>query len=224
YGFARALWAWAVDRPLVGFNMWTVLVTGFGLAAVAVGSLSVATDGLRQLPPVVRLFTYGAVAFVGLLLGVRLDTALGRWQYRLYLWLLARRLPLYREQLTAPDAEARLRAADRLATLGPYARPALSDLLAVLRDASADVREAAVRAVLYVVGDPPPEDDTETPKAARAALADPDVRVRVCAAAILVRFRAVLPEEVLPVLREGVVRTGEDCAFTAAQALEKLGP
>jgi HEAT repeat protein len=220
YALAGVVRAWAVDRFVVRVSMPATMVTGLALATVAVGLVSLAgVGGQKGIQQVVYLMS----AFAGLFFGFLFDMALGHWQYRLYRRLAARNLPLYREQLTAPDAEVRKHAADRLAFIGPYARPALPDLLAALKDESADVRVEVIEAVL-AAADPPAEDDADTPKAARAALSDPDPRVRACAAALLVRFRAAPPEEVLPVLCDGVVRTEDGCAFYAAVALEKLGP
>jgi len=216
YALARVLWAWAVDRPFVGLTIWTMQVTGFALAAVAVGLVS-----LSGIPRGARPIAYPVAGFFGLFFGFLLDLFLSHRQYRLYLWLAARRVPLYCEQLTAPDAEMRKHAAERLGLLGPYARPAHPDLIATLKDESADVRAAAALAVVLTVPEP---EDAETPKAVRAALRDPDPRVRACAAALLVNFGAAAPDEVLPALCDGVVRTEEGCAAHAAHALTLLGP
>jgi hypothetical protein len=58
----------------------------------------------------------------------------------------------------------------------------------------------------------------------RAALADPDLRVRTIAAVLLVQYRAGTTEEVLPILMEGVSQDDDQTNLVALEGLTPLGP
>lgn len=221
------LWWYVADaRRVARRPSFLLLLTGLAVGAMAVALMSAATDWP---PRGFRVLAYGGAAFAGFLLGVMFEFVLGIRMWRVSHWLTALRVPQYREQLLHGDADVRLGAAERLVSLGHHAAPARPELLAVMRnDESADTRATAARAALYSIpiDDPPPEDDAETPREARAALADPDPRVRTCAAGMLVVFRAAPPAELVPVLCDGLRLTDGDgeLADVAAAVLERLGP
>src|SRR4029077_12760804 len=68
FALARVLSAWAVDRPPARLTIWTTRVTGFALAAVAVGLVS-----LSGIPKGVRPVAYPAAGFFGLFFGILFD-------------------------------------------------------------------------------------------------------------------------------------------------------
>jgi hypothetical protein len=223
YGLAVVLWWYATDalRPTRVPTV-TAALTGIGVGAMAVGLLSAATDWPAGGG---HFAVYGFVGVVGWFLGVIFEFVVFFRLLRLSDWLMSLRVPQYRDQLQLGDTDARRGAADRLATLGLYAAPARPELIAVLRgDDSADVRFAASRALLYATPDPPEEGDTDTPGAARAALADADPRVRVFAAAILVPYKAAGPAAVLPILCAGLADPDDEVSGVATSALGVIGP
>jgi HEAT repeat protein len=220
---ARVLWWYATDsRRVVRPRPELALVTGVAVGALTVGMLGVATDW-----PVggVRTAAYVVAAIGGFFLGLTLEFIIELRTWGVSTWLMAFRVPQYRERLLHGDEAVRLAAAQQLAALGLRARPAYPELLAVLRhDDSADVRAAAGQAVLFSTPDPAPEDDAGTPREARAALSDPDVRVRTLAAAVLEIYKVIPPAELLPVFCDGLKSEDETVRSVAATGLEKLGP
>lgn len=222
YAFVRVIWLYATDRgPPRMMSPFLFLVSGLAVAALAVAAVSMWRGGQ---PWVVRIFTYAFAGGIGFILGIMFDMVIETRSHHLWQWLMTFRIPQYREQLHYADEEARLAAATKLSHLGDRARPAVPELVTLFKDESAEVRAAAVLAVLSTIPDPPDDADPDLVKAARAALTDPDVRVRAVAAAILVRFDAATPAEVLPALCEGLARTGDSTPLVAAEALGKLGP
>jgi hypothetical protein len=218
----RALGLYAADRGPPGFiGPYLILVSGVAVAALSIGAVSIGTGGL---PAGVREVGYSAVGVVGLFLGFAFEMIVEVRTARLWVWLMAFRVPQYREQLQSPDPDARLAAAARLQWLGGYARPALPELLEAFKDSSADVRAAAAHVALNVAAGLPTGEEPEVVSAARAALADPDARVRAGAAALLVHHGAAPPAGVLPALCGGLARPDEPCAGDAADALGLLGP
>src|SRR5207237_616387 len=130
----------------------------------------------------------------------------------------SQRTPKHRPALPIVTGVA---ADQRLVGLGQAVRPAYPELLVVMRrDDSADVRAAAGEAILYSLVDPP-EDDPEIPKEARGVLADPDLRVRTVAAALLLTFKAAPPADLLPVFCDGLLSEDENIRSVAATGLEK---
>lgn len=223
YSVGRVLWWYATDaRRVVAPQPFLSFLTAVAVAVMAVALVSVLTDWPAR---GVAVAGYAAAGFAGFFLGLMFDLVLDVRMWAVSNWLTAFRVPQYRERLLHGDGAVRLAAVQRLAGLGLYATPARPELLAAMRgDESADVRSEAAQAVLYSLADPLPEDDVETPREARAALADADPRVRTTAAAILVTFRAIPPAGVIPVLCAGLASENEDAAGIAARALEKLGP
>ena len=143
--------------------------------------------------------------------------------FKLSIWVGSLRIPKYRERLQSADPEVRLRAAERLLGLGSRALAARMELLSAMRDESPDVRAMAAMAVFYANPDQPPEDDRDTPAAARGTLDDPDSRVRTITAAILVKFRAAEVGDVLPPLIEGMA-LDDNTSLIAVSMLGRLGP
>jgi HEAT repeat protein len=189
---------------------------------MCVAIVSVATDWPAA---GARLVAYGATAIVGFFLGVMFDFAVEIRLWRVSDWLMSLRVPQYRERLLHGDPAVRQGAAEQLARLGPYARPARPELLAAVRaDESADVRAAAIQAVWLSTPVPPADEDADLPREARPALADADPRVRTVAAAILVGFDAARPDEVLPALCDGLKCDDLNTGGCAVVTLEKLGP
>lgn len=221
YAFVAVLWAYAAESalPRVGFGAVTSLASGGAAATLAVAGVSIARGGF---PGAVGIVAYAFVAAMGFFLGIIFDHAVTLRALRLWVWLMAFRVPQYREQLQHPDTDRRLVAATKLFCLGRYALPAMPELLDALKDPSVEVRQAAALTVLHSLPDPPEGVGPEVAAAVRAVLADPDLMVRVLAAAILVRLGVAIPEQVVPVLSEGVRSSGE-CLFFATEALGRLG-
>jgi hypothetical protein len=222
FALVRVVWLYARDcGPPRGPTVYTLLGSGVAVGALAVGAVSIWTGGL---PAAARQLGYSFAAVLGFFLGMMFDLVIEMRAARLWVWLMAFRVPRYREELQSPDSEARLAAVNKLLPLGQYARPAVPELLDAFKDSSADVRAAAAHGVLNLIPDPPEGDEAGTTTAARSAMSDSDVRVRAIAAAILVRFNAATPAEVLPALCAGLARTTEPCAGDAADALCHIGP
>lgn len=138
---------------------------------------------------------------------------------RLVARILGRRLPHYREQLRDVDAAKRLAAAKSLYLVGREALPALPDLLDALHDEDAEVRQAAALVILDHL-----HDDSRVPPVMRRLLSHADARMRVAAAATLVRSNPDPGDEVLALLVWGVTNSDDTCAAQAALALGRLGP
>ena len=223
FGVGRVVWWYATDaRRVASPRFGVTLLCGVAVATMCVAIVSVATDW----PPTgLRLFAYCAAAFGGFLLGIMFDFVISIRLWKVSDWLMSLRVPHYRERLLHGDPAVRQSAAERLAGLGPYARPARPELLAAMRaDESADVRATAIQAVWLSTPIPPTDEDADLPKEARAAMGDADPRVRTVAAAILVGFKAATPEEVLPALCEGLKSEDANIAGCATNTLEELGP
>jgi hypothetical protein len=154
----------------------------------------------------------------GALVGVVIDSCLSLSTDAVVSWFLARHWPRYREQLRcSPDAIHRAAAARALRLMRRRAAPALPDLLQAVQDTSAEVRVHAGLAILWSEAD-----DTNMALAIRPGLSDPDLRVRVVAAAILVRLQAAAPAEVLPPLTDGLKHVEAPFAMLAADNLGQL--
>src|SRR5581483_7542327 len=138
FALVRVVWLYALDRgPPRGPAVYTLLASGVAVGALAVGALSIWTGGL---PGRGRQVGYSAAAVLGFFLGMMFDVVIEMRAARLWVWLMAYRVPQYREELQSPDSEARLAAVNKLLALGRYARPAVPELLDVFKDGSADVR------------------------------------------------------------------------------------
>jgi hypothetical protein len=222
YGLVRIIW-WYVNDTLrkLAINSYLPYLTGFAVAAMCVCLLWHAAD---LQPGRLSIALSTIVGMVGFFLGAAFEFTLEFRLHRISNWLMSLRMSQYRDQLLNGEVELRQAAAERLATLGSYAYPARPELFTAFKDESADVRSAAARAIWLSVPYPPPEDDTETPKSARALLIDPDVRVRVYAAAILIPFKAATPSEVLPALCEALSLADDDILAAATNVLEQMGP
>ncbi len=223
YAIGLVIWWYITDaRRVVRMHPYRPLFSGLAVGAMSLALLSITVD-----VPQNQLGSFAKIAAggVGFFIGVAFDFILDFRLYNISTWLMSFRVPNYREQLLHSDAEVRLGAAQRLGSLGRYALPALPELFAAFKDESAEVRVAVVQAVMMMSApQPPPEDDTETPKHTRPLLADPDLRVRVYAVAILVQFKAATPEQVLPALREALGHSDLRIADTAAATLYEMGP
>jgi PBS lyase HEAT-like repeat-containing protein len=201
-------------NPVVG-TILALIPTGLAGAAIVVGLSAIVFPGV----PLPFLIFAG---FVGFMFALTIDLRLRLRLIRLEAWIRSFRVSRLREQLLYPDADARYDALVQLQRLGDYARPALPEVRSALRDESREVRTVAAQVILNVLPDPPPPEDDELPRAARASLGDSNPLLRTLAACILVRFNAPV-EEVLPILRDGLTRN--DTAETyAAEALGRLGP
>jgi hypothetical protein len=221
YGVGRVIWWYITDsfricRPVVFLPMFT----GFAVAAMCIGLVGLATD---IKPGITRQVANTVAGVIGFFIGLVFDFVIEIRLYRISNWLMSFRVSQYREQLINGDEEVRLAAARHLVGLGGYAIPARPELFGAFKDKSADMRAAAVQAISNTITDPPAEDDTETPAATRAVLTDPDIRVRVYAAGILIVFKAATPAEVLPTLCEAV-SLADDTASAAATVLYWMGP
>jgi HEAT repeat protein len=220
FAVGKVIWWYIIDaRRLVGMNPHSPLLSALATAVLAGGLFSIITGWPFA---GARIMAYIVIMFVACFMGMVFDFLLDLRLYSLSTWLTARRVPQYRERLLYGEPDVRLGAAQRLSSLGAYARPARPELLATFRDESADVRAAAVDAICSSLADPP-DDDPEIPKAARLVLSDPDVRVRVYAAAILTQYGAPAAD-VLPVLCEGLTNPDPNVAGAATQSLGRLGP
>ena len=220
FAVAQILWWYVTDsRRIIKYPPWSVLVTGVAVALMVVGLLSIAIGGM---PRGIRIVAYLATAVAGFIMGIMVDFVIHIRKWRVSDWLMSLRVPHYREQLLYGDDSVRIGAAQRLTTLGAYARPARPELLAAFKDESADVRAAAATAVLYSTSEPA-DDDVEVPAAARAMLNDPALPVRVYAAAILIAYDAP-PAEFLAILTEGLKCKDLNVATLTARGLGKIGP
>jgi hypothetical protein len=222
YGVGRVIW-WYVTDSLRNNPPHVLLATfsGFAVAAISIGLVNLALD---IKPGVLHSLVNTAAGIIGFFIGITFDFIIELRLDNISSWLMSFRVPRYREQLLDGDEVIRLGAAERLARLGPRASPARAELLGAFKDKSADVRATAVKAVSHTLPDPSAENDTETPRAARAVLTDPDIRVRVYAVAILLELKSATPAEVLPTLCEAVSITDEEIASTAASELYRMGP
>jgi HEAT repeat protein len=222
YGVGRVIWWYTTDSlRICKPHILITTFTGFAVAAMCIGLVSLATD---IKPGVLHTVVYAVAAVIGFFIGVIFDFIIEFRLYRISTWLMSFRVPQYREQLLDGDEAVRLGAARRLVGLGGYAIPARPELFGAFKDKSADVRAAAVQAISNTITDPPAEDDTETPTTTRAVLTDPDIRVRVYAAGILSVFNAATPAEVLPTLCEALSLADNDTAYAAAFVLYRMGP
>jgi HEAT repeat protein len=223
FSVGRVVWWYVADsRRMASPRFGVTLLCGVAVATMCVAIVSVATDWPAA---GVHLFAYGAAAVAGFLIGIMFDFVIEIRLWKVSNWLMSLRVPQYRERFLHGDPAVRQGAAERLAGLGEYARPARPELLAATRgDESADVRAAAIQAVWLSTPIPPIDEDADLPKDARAAMADPDPRVRTIAAAILVGFNAARPDEVLPALCDGLMCEDLNVTSCAAVTLEKLGP
>jgi hypothetical protein len=222
YGVGRVI-RWFVNDTLrkLAINFYLPFFTGLAIAAMSVCLLWHALD---LQPGGLRTALSAAVGIVGIFIGALFDLSLEFRLHRISNWLMSLRMSQYRDQLLNGEVERRLAAAERLAALGAYAYPARPELFTSFKDESADVRSAAARAIWLSAPNPPSEDDTETPKAARALLVDPDVRVRVYAAAILIPFKAATPAEMLPALCDALSLADDQVLAAATNVLAQLGP
>jgi hypothetical protein len=223
YGVGRVIWWYANDTlRKLALNSYLPFHTGLAIAAMSVCLVWHALDLQPGRLSTTALST--VVGIVGFFIGAAFDFVLDFRLHRISNWLMSLRMSQYRDRLLNGEVEMRLAAAERLATLGAYADPARPELFTAFKDESADVRAAAARAIWLSAPDPPPEDDIETPKSARALLIDPDVRVRVYAAAILIPFKAATPAEVLPALCEALSLADDNILVAATHVLEQMGP
>jgi hypothetical protein len=219
---ALVVWWYITDSIRVQtLRFGLTMLTSLAVAVMCVSLLSIATDWpFRGF----RIVVYIATAIGGFFLGFMFDLVVSIRLWRVSNWLMSLRVPRYREQLLHGDAEVRKGAAERLAQLGLYSRPARPELLAAVRgDESADVRAVAALAVLYSIPDPPDE-DADLARELKPSLSDPDVRVRTAAAAVQVTFQAAPPAELLPILREALKSDNPAVAQVAAGALGRIGP
>lgn len=217
---AQVIWWYLADarrKPVA--NVYPQLLTSLAVAVISVGLLSIATGWPVQIP---QIFAYLAAAIAGLFLGMIFDLILTFRFLDLSNYLMARRVPQYRERLLHGEDGARLFAAQQLLSLGRYAYPARPELLAALQAASAELRAEAAQALLYSIPEPP-DDVAEVVRAARMLLADRELPVRVSAAAILVACNAP-PADAIPVLCEGLTSIDPNFAGLAARALGRIGP
>jgi hypothetical protein len=212
YGVGRVIW-WYVNDSLrdTMSQLVLALITGGVVGAVTMDLLGFARD--TELDIISTVLTMAA-GFVGGVIGIFGDYIFGRWLLAVSNWLTSFRVPRYREQLIHGTAAVRVGAAQRLATLDAYALPARPELFGALKDESADVRAAAMRAIWELRLQLLAEEDAETPRAARAVFTDSDIRVRVYAALLLRSYCAATPEEVLPTLCEGLSSADDDVVFT----------
>lgn len=219
-GLALVIWRFFTDSTLAfHIRPWTPLLSSAAVGLVAAAALSQITGGL---PPNIRFVAYSVTFFGGLMLGSMFDLFLTFRLYRLSYLLMALHVPKYREQLLHGDEQVRLGTVYRLIALGASARAARPELLALFSDESAELRAAAVHAVLVGIPDPP-DDDAEVQKAARTGLGDSSLQVRVFAAAILAAYAAPAAD-VLPVLCAGVESEDVSVNAAACTALGRLGP
>jgi HEAT repeat protein len=107
-----------------------------------------------------------------------------------------------------------------------HAAPAAPDLIAALKDESAEVRSQAALAIYFSWTNwSIPPHDLNLPAALRPRLRDADPRVRIVAAGLLVDLGVATALEVLPALSEGVLHPDDQFAESiAAGSLGQLGP
>lgn len=209
------------DRnPPRGMDPSFALLTG---VVVAAGSVALASRAVEA-PRVARFAAQGGAGVGGFVLGLAVDTVLTLRAWRVWRAMATRRVPAYRAALAHDLPAVRRHAAERLGQLGDRALPALPELRAALRDADAGVRAEVCGAIANTIPIPPPADDTETVPAVRPLLADPDLRVRVCACAVLLRFGAVPVEDAVPHLAAGLSEPDGPTHWAAALATQELGP
>jgi hypothetical protein len=210
---ARAA-AWGSEitlRPSVVVLLLSVLAGG----AVGYGALMLLWPEARAGWHVV--FVVLAV-FIGMAGGTAVWFGLGYLRTSLSARLLARHLPYYREQLLIDDDAQRAAAARLISHMGRHAAPALLDLYAALRDDSAEVRAYSALAVLGI------EPNLADPVVLYACLSDRDARVRVAAAAALLRQKAAPAPELVPIIAEGIALADLAFAGWAMRLLGELGP
>ena len=122
-------------------------------------------------------------------------------------------------ELSNPDPQKRLEAAEQLARLGPDACPAAVDLVKACGDESEEVREHIV-AALEEIGPPRPEDSLPL----AALLNNPSPDVGYWAATLLGRLKAAAADA-LPGLIDALERPAElSVRQRAAWALGEIGP
>jgi hypothetical protein len=167
-----------------------------------------------------RLCIAAAAILPGLVAGLALDIFFF-WAGRvLARWLLAFRLPYFREQLRSADPAERARAAGAIYHMGWHAVPAVPDLIEAVKDESAEVRTQATLALWSSrLNDPAVLATLHT------LLRDQEARVRIAAAGALVDLGAGKPAEVLPILGEGLMHSEDQFAlWISAHTLCRLGP
>jgi HEAT repeat protein len=225
WSLGRVLWCFALDAEF-GFPQIHLVERFAGVAGLllAVGILSIASGGVRGAGGGLgtSVLAYTVVGLLGMFLGSMLDLTVELLMYRVFIRLRALRVPRYREQLLHGDEAVRLQALSRLSWLGARARPARPELLSLLPERSAALRARAAHVLLDTIPDPP-DDDPELVRAARPLLTDADLTVRIAGAAILAAYRQ-FPDELIPVLTDGLKTGGEDVIDRAIQALGRLGP
>lgn len=197
----------------------TVSMTILGSAALALALASFWTGGP---PQEVRAFVYALCLSAGIFVGVLLEARIAVWCISLWFFLagLGFKLGKYRADLQSEDTQTRVNAARGLSRLMIKARPAVPELLVAMRDESAEVRALAAVALLSAR----PEIETTVESAARAALADPDMRVRTAAAAMLARIPETNADELMPIFHEGLKHQDTHTALIALQGFASLGP
>jgi HEAT repeat protein len=156
---------------------------------------------------------------VGGFLGIAADIFLFFQEQHAGRWLLARKLPHYQDKLGSPDPVDRAAAARAISHMGRHAALAASDLLDAVKDNSAEVRAMAGLALVQSESD-----DPRLPAVLRPLFRDSDPRVRVAAAAILLRASENTAAEALPVLIDGLMHPDRRFAHIAAHFLGRLGP
>lgn len=206
---------WAAAGPPAKSSIRLAILSGMATAAAMWCGI---TLGLAAAPVALQIALKAASLLVGNIVGFMADLALNSRMTRLSAWLAARRVPQFRQQLASDDEVVRFTAAKRLYELGPYATPAVPELVTAAKDESATVRAHALLALLASL-----TDDESVIAAARPALADPDVRVRATAAMVLTRTKQAPVEDVLPALAEGVFQPDEPFAELAAGAIGEWG-
>jgi len=122
------------------------------------------------------------------------------------------------QNLSAPDAQTRIEAADKLARRGMSAAPAVPSLIKALSDSNADVRWHAARAI-SAIG---PEASEAVPELTEL-LEDPDAHVRAHAASALGMFGQA-SKSAVPQLAKAVTDADPTVRREAVQALRAIRP
>jgi HEAT repeat protein len=161
------------------------------------------------------------LGIAGFVFGMAFDMFLTfRVQTPIAVGFVARKASTYADRLVSGEPEQRLQAARALAFIGPKASFAVSLLLDALKDSDADLRFESIRAFGNIESD-----DAAIDPAMFKALADSDPRVRVVAAAVLVRRKKAEPDQVLPHLSAGLaMEEPNEMMGWSTGALADLGP
>jgi len=229
FGFAllaRGYWTATPAAPIgvgkMGVAPFIVapIFTALGCGAIGLGLASLLSDGPR---PDHRSLVYGFSAAGGIVFGMIFELLFTIRLYKFSMWLSQFRAPRLREQLQSGDPAVRLQAAKGLSRLGAHSRVAWNELLAALRDESAEVRTACARTLLYMHFEKRPAEDLDAAAAIRSALTDPDFRVRTAAAGTLIQFHAISPTDALPPLVEGLTQGDDETVISAMRGLSLLG-